>query len=260
MPLAPVTCKRPALSPSHTRTVSLERAGDIALSIVPLAELASTIVTKLPRVEGGSTPRFEGRRSDLDTATYARHPTRLSPVEQTQQFFRRLRIGTGEITVYPGFEVDWRPTTDGKAFLWLDYPNDGRYISSSTTTPTTSPSFPAQPPNFSTAWPITSRYSPSDDAGNARPIGANDVRTPMSLHVEPRSNGPPARAESAWVNCRAVAAYPFATSARVANACSQSSATRAAWCSVNREVLQRKLVVRAGPSGVVPMPAMTSIA
>ncbi|MEV0540341.1 ESX secretion-associated protein EspG [Nocardia salmonicida] len=105
-----------------------EKGGDIALSIVPLADLAAAIVTNLPRAQGGSTPRFEGRRSDLDAATYARHPTRLSPIEQTQRFFRRPRTSTGEITVYPGFQVDSRPTADGKAFLWLDYPNDGRYL------------------------------------------------------------------------------------------------------------------------------------
>ncbi|MFD3744471.1 ESX secretion-associated protein EspG [Nocardia sp. NPDC058633] len=108
----------------HTR----DHGGDIALSIVPLADLAATIVAKLPRAQGGSTPRFECCRSDLDAATYARHPTRLSPVEQTQRFFRRPRTSTGEITVYPSFQVDSRPTTDGKAFLWLDYPNDGRYL------------------------------------------------------------------------------------------------------------------------------------
>ncbi len=105
-----------------------EHGGDIALSIVSLPELAATIVAKLPRAQGGSTPRFEARRSDLDTATYARHPTRLSPAEHTQRFFRRPRTSTGEITVYPGFQVDSRPTTDGKAFLWLDYPDDGRYL------------------------------------------------------------------------------------------------------------------------------------
>ncbi len=105
-----------------------EQGGNIALSIVPLADLAAAIITNLPRAQGGSTPRFEGRRSDLEAATYARHPTRLSPIEQTQRFFRRPRTSTGEITVYPGFQVDSRPTTDGKAFLWLDYPNDGRYL------------------------------------------------------------------------------------------------------------------------------------
>lgn len=105
-----------------------EQGGDLTLSVVPLAELAAEIVANLPRVQGGNTPRFQGRRSDLDAATYARHPTRLSPVEQTQRFFRRPRIGTGEITVYPGYQLDARPTDDGKAFLWLDYPDDGRYL------------------------------------------------------------------------------------------------------------------------------------
>ncbi|MEV0061719.1 ESX secretion-associated protein EspG [Nocardia sp. NPDC050718] len=105
-----------------------EEGGDLTLSIVPLPELAAEIVAALPRVPGGTTPRFQGHRGDLDAATYARHPTRLSPAEQTQRFFRRARVGTGEITVYPGFQLDARPTSDGKAFLWLDYPDDGRYL------------------------------------------------------------------------------------------------------------------------------------
>ncbi|MFE6923228.1 ESX secretion-associated protein EspG [Nocardia sp. NPDC057663] len=111
-------------APGPTR----EQGGDVTSSIVPLADLAAEIVAKLPHAAGGTTPRFQGRRSDLDAATYARHPTRLSPVEQTQRFFRRPRIGTGEITVYPGYQLDARPTDNGKAFLWLDYPDDGRYL------------------------------------------------------------------------------------------------------------------------------------
>ncbi|MFJ2665193.1 ESX secretion-associated protein EspG [Nocardia fluminea] len=126
-----------------------EQGGDITLSIVPLVGMAAAIVTNLSRTQGGSTLRFEGRRSDLDAATYARHPTRLSAVEQTQRFFRRTRTGTGEITVYPGFQVDSRPPPTAKPFSsWTTRPTAA--TSSSTTTPTTSPSSPAHPPNSST--------------------------------------------------------------------------------------------------------------
>ncbi|MFC4124101.1 ESX secretion-associated protein EspG [Nocardia rhizosphaerae] len=102
--------------------------GDIALSCHPTGQVAEAIVALLPHCQGGAEPRFEGRRSDLDTAVYSHHPTRLSDTERLQRFLKRHRTGTGDITVYPGFEIDARPTTDGTGFLWLDYPNDGRYL------------------------------------------------------------------------------------------------------------------------------------
>ncbi|MGW5572359.1 ESX secretion-associated protein EspG [Nocardia thailandica] len=105
-----------------------EYGGRVTLSAIDPESLPARIVAHLPRVPGGRTPRFEGRRADLDLPVHSRHPTRLSPVEQLQRFFRRPRVGTGEITVYPGFQVDARPSTDGRAFLWLDYPDDGRYL------------------------------------------------------------------------------------------------------------------------------------
>ncbi|MFE6922749.1 ESX secretion-associated protein EspG [Nocardia sp. NPDC057663] len=103
-------------------------AGDIVLSRHPAHLVAAEIVGHLPRCSGGAEPRFEGRRSDLDTPVYSRHPTKLSNTEHLQRFLKRPRTGTGTITVYPGFEIDARPTTDGSAFLWLDYPDDGRYL------------------------------------------------------------------------------------------------------------------------------------
>lgn len=105
-----------------------DSGGPVTISAPPPAALADHIVANLPPAPGGRTPRFEGRRSDLDAPVYGRHPTRLSPAEQVQRFFRRPRIGTGEITVYPGYQLDARPTSDGRAFLWLDYPDDGRYL------------------------------------------------------------------------------------------------------------------------------------
>ncbi|MFD3592197.1 ESX secretion-associated protein EspG [Nocardia sp. NPDC058640] len=102
--------------------------GDIVISGHPVGSLAAEIVALLPRCVGGVEPRFEGRRSDLNTAVHARHPTRLSPIEKLQRFLNRQRVGTGAITVYPGFEIDARPTDDGVAFQWLDYPDDGRYL------------------------------------------------------------------------------------------------------------------------------------
>lgn len=105
-----------------------ESGGDIVLAQFRTDQLAPRLVAGLPPLRAGGHHPLRGRRGDLDAPVYSRHPTQLSPVEDMQRFFRRRRAGTGEITVYPGYTVDTRPTDDGYAFLWLDYPNDGRYL------------------------------------------------------------------------------------------------------------------------------------
>ncbi|MGW5315432.1 ESX secretion-associated protein EspG [Nocardia thailandica] len=122
--LAGDRCVLVTQAPGATR----DQGGPITVTTIAPETLPTRIVAHLPRVPGGRTPRFDGRRGDLDAPVHSRHPTRLSPVEQLQRFFRRPRVGTGEITVYPGFQIDARPTGDGRAFLWLDYPDDGRYL------------------------------------------------------------------------------------------------------------------------------------
>jgi hypothetical protein len=102
--------------------------GDIVLTQLRTDQLAAQLVAGLPQVATGRHQPIRARRSDLNAPVYSRHPTRLSPEEDLQRFFRRARTGTGEITVYPGYTVDTRPTGDGYAFLWLDYPDDGRYL------------------------------------------------------------------------------------------------------------------------------------
>ncbi|MFF2082613.1 ESX secretion-associated protein EspG [Nocardia sp. NPDC058176] len=118
-----------------TATLAVQRPGrtreygtDITVSTHQSHRIAAEVIGRIPRLAAGSHRSFQGRRSDLHQQTYGRHPTRLSPAEDTQRFFRRPRSGMGEITVLPGFALDSKPTDDGRAFLWLDYPNDGRYL------------------------------------------------------------------------------------------------------------------------------------
>ncbi|WP_028479797.1 ESX secretion-associated protein EspG [Nocardia sp. CNY236] len=118
-PSAVLAVQEPGRTPAH--------GGDIVLTTHAATTIAADIVARLPQSAPGRAPHFEGRRSDLTTPVYAQHPTRLSPVEQVRQFFRRRRVGSGEITTYPGYQLDWRPTDDGRGFFWLDYP-DGRYL------------------------------------------------------------------------------------------------------------------------------------
>ncbi|MFE3543424.1 ESX secretion-associated protein EspG [Nocardia sp. NPDC059177] len=118
-----------------TATLAVQRPGrtreygtDITVSTHQSHRIAAEVVGRIPRFGAGAHRPFHGRRSDLEQPTYGRHPTRLSPVEEMQRFFRRERTGMGEITVLPGFALDSTPTDDGRAFIWLDYPNDGRYL------------------------------------------------------------------------------------------------------------------------------------
>ncbi|MFC9895404.1 ESX secretion-associated protein EspG [Nocardia sp. NPDC127579] len=106
----------PGPDPRHGRDVVLT-TGDARL-------LTSEIIAKLPRCQAGSHPPFGARRSDLNGGEYAR----LSSGQQPNRFFQRPRTSLGEITVYPSIAYDARPTRDGHAFHWLDYPDDGRYL------------------------------------------------------------------------------------------------------------------------------------
>ncbi|NEW51763.1 ESX secretion-associated protein EspG [Nocardia cyriacigeorgica] len=119
----------------NVATIAVQQSGptrehgrDIIITQCRSTAMAAEIVGKLPRYAGGSHRAFRARRSELNQPVYSRHPTRLSPAEEMNRFFRRPRIGTGEITVYPGYTLDARPTDDGRAFIWLDYPDDGRYL------------------------------------------------------------------------------------------------------------------------------------
>lgn len=105
-----------------------EHGRDVIITQCGAGELVAEIAAMLPNCQGGSHYSFSARRSDLNQPVYARHPTKLSPIEELQQFVRRPRSGTGEITVYPGAAYDIRPTDDGRPFIWMDYPGDGRYL------------------------------------------------------------------------------------------------------------------------------------
>ncbi|MFQ6399130.1 ESX secretion-associated protein EspG [Nocardia sp. KC 131] len=101
---------------------------DIVVGECHADTLVTDIAANLPQSRGGTHPAFSARRSDLDHPIYSRHPTPLSPTEEINQFLRRPHTSTGEITVYPGIAYDARPTDDGHPFIWLDYPDDGRYL------------------------------------------------------------------------------------------------------------------------------------
>ncbi|MFE1592264.1 ESX secretion-associated protein EspG [Nocardia sp. NPDC058705] len=118
-----------------TATLAVQRPGstreygtDITVSTHQPHRIAAEVISRIPRLAAGGLRAFNGRRSDLEQRTYGQQPNRLTPVEETQRFFNRSRVGMGEITVLPGFALDSKPTDDGRAFIWLDYPNDGRYL------------------------------------------------------------------------------------------------------------------------------------
>ncbi|MEU8894445.1 ESX secretion-associated protein EspG [Nocardia sp. NPDC048505] len=110
----------PGPDPRHGR--------DVVLTMGGAQLLTSEIIAKLPRCRAGSHQPFGARRSDLAESEFGGYGMRPSAGQQLNQFFRRPRTSLGEITVYPSIAYDARPTKDGQAFHWLDYPDDGRYL------------------------------------------------------------------------------------------------------------------------------------
>ncbi|MCM6775294.1 ESX secretion-associated protein EspG [Nocardia sp. CDC159] len=111
--------------PGSTR----EYGGDIILLACAAAELPGHLAANLPKCPPGTRPPITARRSDLETAEYARDPIHLSHNEKLNRIVRRKRSSIGEVGVFPGPALDARPTTDGRGFHWMDYqPRDGRYL------------------------------------------------------------------------------------------------------------------------------------
>lgn len=106
-----------------------EYGGDIHLQTCAPHELAARLVACLPRCAPGRFAAVRGTRSDIGKIEYARHPSRISRVEQVNQILRRPRSGIGEIGIFAGPAVDSRPTGNPHGFHWMDLlPQDGRYL------------------------------------------------------------------------------------------------------------------------------------
>ncbi|MEV6360494.1 ESX secretion-associated protein EspG [Nocardia asteroides] len=109
-------------APGPTRRYGTE----VTISTLPAIRVGQAIVALLPRVTAGSLRPVRGQRSDLDTPADGT-ASRTHESAELRRFFRRPRIGTGEISVVRGAAIDSRYSA-GRGFLWLDYPDDGRYL------------------------------------------------------------------------------------------------------------------------------------
>ncbi|WP_280437158.1 ESX secretion-associated protein EspG [Nocardia carnea] len=112
-------------SPGPTK----EYGGDIQLLTLAPEELSARLVACLPRCAPGRFAQVRGTRAEIGQIEYARHPTRMSRIEQINQIMRRPRSGVGEIGVFAGPAIDSRPTGNPHGFHWMDLlPQDGRYL------------------------------------------------------------------------------------------------------------------------------------
>lgn len=122
----------------NTGAVAIQQPGsdsdtgaDVTIRRGPATSIAQLITDHLPTAPEGTRRGITVHRNDLDAdrprevLTSANH---RSAADEADRFFRRERTSMGEITVYSGPAYDSRPTRDGRAFHWIDYTADGRYV------------------------------------------------------------------------------------------------------------------------------------
>ncbi|WP_181762816.1 ESX secretion-associated protein EspG [Rhodococcus spelaei] len=111
--------------------VDLESGADVVLSSLPSGQLPERIVESLPAARRGArrgaASAGPSRRVGTDGPLMV-SATRRGPEEERDEFFDRPRTGLGEIGVFAGPAVDWRPTADGHVVHWMDFEGDGRYL------------------------------------------------------------------------------------------------------------------------------------
>ncbi|MFC9786375.1 ESX secretion-associated protein EspG [Rhodococcus sp. NPDC127528] len=110
--------------------VDLDAGGDVVLLSVPAGSVAARIAAALPSarrgIGRGAPPALARPRAADESLMLA--ATRLGPDEACVEFFARPRTGLGEIGVFAGPALDWRPTADGRVVQWMDFEDDGRYL------------------------------------------------------------------------------------------------------------------------------------
>lgn len=106
-----------------------DSGSEVWLHQLEAKDIARAIAEHLPKCQGGRYRRLTGHRADLREPDWVRHPMRLSRAEEIRRIIGRRRSGVGEIGVFAGPALDWRPTDDVHGMHWLDYePHDGRYL------------------------------------------------------------------------------------------------------------------------------------
>lgn len=104
--------------------MAADNSGDMMLTLCSSSELSRRIVATLPEARPGRLKGIEILKADMNDEQEESFTTEA----RVDAMFRRPRDAFGEITVYRGPAYDNRPTSDGLAFLWVDFARDGRYF------------------------------------------------------------------------------------------------------------------------------------
>ncbi|MFE3293221.1 ESX secretion-associated protein EspG [Rhodococcus sp. NPDC059234] len=127
---AGVSGERAALA-RQDQGADLDDGGDVVLSAVPAGRVAARIAAVLPSARRGTgrgvASAISRRRSGADGSLML-PAARLGHEEACDEFFARPRTGLGEIGVFAGPALDWRPTAEGRVVQWMDFEDDGRYL------------------------------------------------------------------------------------------------------------------------------------
>ncbi|MFJ1457079.1 ESX secretion-associated protein EspG [Nocardia sp. N2S4-5] len=112
--------------------------GDVQLTFLPAARLASALVGKLPECAAGQGKPVSIPVEELDRPA-GRDPWAVGPRDQLARLFDRPTTATFHIAVYPWGSPDNRHTDGRKDFQIIDWADDGRYASFGDRTVTVKP-------------------------------------------------------------------------------------------------------------------------
>lgn len=108
-----------------------DTGADIRLTVLPARAAAHALIEELPKIPAAQGEPLSVLESELSVA---RAPLLLHDIgdsgarEKVRRFLDRPRIGIGHIAVHSGPAYDNRPTEDGGDFHWMDFHDDGRYL------------------------------------------------------------------------------------------------------------------------------------
>ncbi|MFC7451233.1 ESX secretion-associated protein EspG [Rhodococcus daqingensis] len=108
-----------------------ESGAGIRLTLLDATGVAREVVNAMPSAGAGVRAPLSVDASELGRrpgGSYLTASHSLTVPQRVAGYFDRPRRSTGEITATPGPALDTRPSPQARGFRWIDFVDDGRYL------------------------------------------------------------------------------------------------------------------------------------